>query len=61
MNYKWGIFIANLDPVTCSEQQGLRPVLVISDEDFNSLITVVTILSLTSFKKGRRIYPNSDM
>ena len=58
MNYKWGIFFADLDPVIGSEQQGKRPVLVISDEDFNSLMPVVTVLPLTSLKEGRRVYPN---
>ncbi|MBF0273777.1 MAG: type II toxin-antitoxin system PemK/MazF family toxin [Nitrospinae bacterium] len=58
MKYKWGIFSANLNPSIGSEQRGKRPVLVISDEDFNSLMPVVTILPITSLKKGRRIYPN---
>lgn len=53
-----GIFIADLNPVLASEQKGKRPVLVVSDEVFNSVMPVVTILPLTSLKKGRRIYPN---
>ena len=32
--------------------------LVVSDEVFNSVMPVVTILPITSLKKGRRIYPN---
>lgn len=58
MNYKWAVFIADLDPVKGSEQKGNRPVLVISDEDFNKLMPVVTILPITSLKEGRKIYPN---
>lgn len=58
MNYKWTVFMADLNPVIGSEQQGKRPVLVISDETTNSIMPVVTILPLTSLKKGRRIYPN---
>ncbi|MBM4333271.1 MAG: type II toxin-antitoxin system PemK/MazF family toxin [Deltaproteobacteria bacterium] len=58
MNYRMGIFIADLNPVLASEQKGKRPVLVVSDEVFNSVMPVVTILPLTSLKKGRRIYPN---
>lgn len=58
MNYKWAVFMADLNPVLGSEQQGKRPVLVISDETTNSIMPVVTILPLTSLKKGRRIYPN---
>ncbi len=58
MNYRMGIFLADLNPVIGSEQKGKRPVLVVSDEVFNSVMPVVTILPLTSLKKGRRIYPN---
>jgi len=48
-NYKWAIFIANLNPVKGSEQRGNRPVLVISDEDFNQLMP------------GRKVYPNEAL
>ena len=58
MNFKWGIFIADLNPVQGSEQKGTRPVIVVSDEDFNRLMPVVTILPITSLKEGRRVYPN---
>ncbi len=58
MNYKWEIFIADLNPVIGSEQKGTRPVMVISDEDFNMVMPVVTILPITSLKEGRRVYPN---
>ena len=61
MNYKWSVFMADLNPVIGSEQQGRRPVLVISDETTNSVMPVVTILPLTSLKKGRRVYPNEAL
>jgi mRNA interferase MazF len=61
MNYKWFVFMADLNPVIGSEQQGRRPVLVISDETTNSVMPVVTILPLTSLKKGRRVYPNEAL
>jgi mRNA interferase MazF len=51
MNYKWSVFMADLNPVKGSEQQGKRPVLVISDETTNTIMPVVTILPLTSLKK----------
>lgn len=57
-NFQWGVFRAGLDPVLGSEQGGTRPVLVVSDEAFNQLMPVVTILPLTSRKPGRRVYPN---
>ena len=50
-----GIFLADLNPIIGSEQRGKRPVLVVSDEVFNSVTPVVPILPLTSLKKGRRI------
>jgi len=53
-----GIFLADLNPVVGSEQKGKRPVLIVSDEDFNQVMPVVTILPITSLKKGRRVYPN---
>jgi len=60
-NYKWAIFIVNLNSVKGSEQRGNRPVLVISDEDFNQAMPVVTILPLTSLKQGRKVYPNEAL
>lgn len=61
MSYKWSVFMADLNPVIGSEQQGKRPVLVISDETTNTVMPVVTILPVTSLKKGRRVYPNEAM
>jgi mRNA interferase MazF len=55
---RWGIFRARLDPVEGSEQGGIRPVLVISYEEFNRLMPVVTVLPITSAREGRRIYSN---
>ena len=58
MEYKWHIFIADLDPVIGSEQGKTRPVLVISEEEINQSLPVVNVLPVTSRKPGRRIYPN---
>lgn len=55
---RWSVWLANLDPVTGSEQGGKRPVLIVSDAAMNSLLPVVNILPITSRKPGRRIYPN---
>lgn len=57
-DYRWGVFKAHLGFGAGSEQRGVRPVLVISDEDFNRAMPVVTILLLTSLKPGRKVYPN---
>ena len=61
MNFKWSIHLADLNPVIGSEQQGKRPVLVISDETFNAVMPVVSVLPITSLKKGRRVYPNEAL
>ncbi len=58
MEYKWHIFLANLDPVIGAEQGQTRPVLVISIEEINQILPVVNVLPITSRKPGRRIYPN---
>ncbi|WP_436410301.1 type II toxin-antitoxin system PemK/MazF family toxin [Parapedobacter flavus] len=55
---RWGIFRANLDPVIGSEQGKTRPVLVISDNEINSLLNCVNVIPITSRKTGRTVYPN---
>lgn len=57
VNYQWDIFWADLEPTKGSEQAGKRPVLVVSTEEANQALPIVTILSLTSIKPGRKIYP----
>lgn len=57
MDYQWNIFWADLNPIKGSEQAGTRPVLVISEEAVNQALPIVTVICLTSFKPGRRIYP----
>lgn len=57
VKYQWGIFWANLNPNIGSEQAGIRPVLVVSSEEVNEVLPMVTILSVTSLKPGRKIYP----
>ena len=52
---QWALFQADLDPVVGSEQRGVRPVLVVSHEAFNRVMTNVTVLPLTSTQ--RRLYP----
>jgi mRNA interferase MazF len=58
--YQWGIFRADLDPVRGSEQAGMRPVLVVSSEEVNQVLPIVTVLSMTSIKQGRKIYPTEE-
>jgi len=58
MILKWKIFTANLNPVIGSEQKGVRPVLIVSDDDYSISMPLLTILPITSLKSGRRVYPN---
>ncbi|NHM28251.1 type II toxin-antitoxin system PemK/MazF family toxin [Desulfofundulus sp. TPOSR] len=56
VTYRWRIFWVSLDPVAGSEQGGKRPALVVSAEEVNQSLPVVTILPITSFKPGRKVY-----
>ncbi len=58
MDYRWNIYLVNLDPVMGSEQGKTRPVLIISDDEINAILPVINILPITSYKQGRKIYPN---
>ncbi len=52
---QWAVIMTNLDPTAGSEQKGTRPVLVVSNEEFNQSMPNVTILPLTA--THRRLYP----
>ncbi len=56
--WRWGVFIAGLDPALGSEQAGTRPVVIVSDEGYNRAMALVTVVPVTSLKPGRRIYSN---
>ncbi len=43
---KWSIYRANLDPIIGSEQGKSRPVLIISEDEINSLLNTVNIIPL---------------
>ena len=54
--FQWAVMHADLDPVLGSEQSGQRPVLIVSNEEFNRAIPNVTVLPLTSTR--RSLYPS---
>lgn len=54
--FQWAVMEADLDPVAGAEQKGIRPVLIISNEEFNQAMPNVTVLPLTSTQ--RRLYPS---
>ncbi len=53
----WSIYWTSLDPIIGSEQAGIRPSLIISNNIVNEVLPVVTVLPLSSIKKSNRIYP----
>jgi mRNA interferase MazF len=53
---QWAVMEANLGPAAGAEQKGTRPVLIVSNEEFNQAMPNVTVLPLTSTK--RRLYPS---
>ena len=54
--FQWAVMEADLDPTAGAEQKGTRPVLIVSNEEFNQAMPNVTVLPLTSTK--RRLYPS---
>lgn len=58
MEYRWHIFLANLEPVIGFEEGRTRPILIISEEEINQILPIVNVLPITSKKPDRKIYPN---
>ncbi len=54
---KWDIYFFRLNPTQGSEQQGNRPVLIVSNDTVNNLLPISTILPLSSVKSEQRTYP----
>lgn len=54
--YQWAVVEADLDPAVGAEQKGKRPVLIVSNEEFNQVMPNVTALPLTATR--RSLYPS---
>ena len=54
---KWDLAWALLDPVVGHEQAGRRPVLVFCNDVIAPPIGLATVLPLTTWREGRRVYP----
>ena len=54
--FQWAVYEANLDLVTGAEQKGSRPVLIVSNEEFNQAMPNISVLPLTSTQC--RLYPS---
>ena len=58
MEFRWHIFLVNLDPVVGSEQGKTRPVIIVSDEAINQSLSTINALPITSRRENRFVYPN---
>lgn len=54
--YHWAVMEAQLYPTKGTEQHGTRPVVIVSNEEFNQVMHNVTVLPITSTQ--RRLYPS---
>ena len=54
---KWEIYFCNLDPVRGSEQQGIRPAIIVSNDSVNHNIPVSTVIPLSKLNENDKIYP----
>ena len=54
---KWEIYFCNLNPAQGSEQQGIRPVIIISNDSVNHNLPVSTVIPLSSINPNAKIYP----
>lgn len=51
---RWDVIRADFDPVAGSEQGGVRPAVVISNDGFNRHMPVITVMPLTKLEGKRR-------
>ncbi len=58
--HQWQVVLARLDPIEGSEQGGTRPVLVVSNDEFNENIPNVTVIPLSATPRPQ-LYPAEVM
>lgn len=54
---KWNVALCVLDPVEGSEQTGICPCVIISNNSVNQYLPVATIMPLTKMRPNRKIHP----
>ena len=54
---KWEVYFVDLDPTKGSEQRGIRPVLIASNDAVNTYLPVCTVIPFSSYKPGDKVYP----
>ncbi len=55
--FRGELYQANLDPVSGSEQGGMRSVLIVSRDALNANAPIVIVVPLTSRENKKRLYP----
>ncbi|MDR3292645.1 MAG: type II toxin-antitoxin system PemK/MazF family toxin [Clostridiales bacterium] len=55
---KWEIYFLDFDPIKGSEQRGVRPALIISNDSVNKHLPLFTVIPFSSIKEGAKIYPS---
>lgn len=55
--HRGAVYAARLGVGEGSEQAGTRPVVVVSNDEFNEVMPVVTVVPATTYR-GRRVYPS---
>ncbi|MBR6331710.1 MAG: type II toxin-antitoxin system PemK/MazF family toxin [Dehalococcoidales bacterium] len=58
---KWEIYYVDLNPSMGSEQSGVRPALIVSNDAINKYLPVCTVVPFSSFKEGDNVYPSELM
>ena len=53
---KWEIYFCDLNPTRGSEQRGIRPVIIISNDSVNHNLPVSTVIPLSSMKENDKVY-----
>ncbi|TAK20594.1 MAG: type II toxin-antitoxin system PemK/MazF family toxin [Chloroflexota bacterium] len=52
------VFDARLDPIEGSEQAGTRPVIVVSRDSLNDVVSRVIVIPCATYRAKRAVYPS---
>jgi len=54
---KWELYYVDSNPAKDSEQKGIRPILVISNDAVNDNLPIFSCIPISLWKPGSKIYP----
>ncbi len=55
--FQWQVVRVDFNPVQGSEQAGVRPSIIVSSDEVNAALSIVSVIPLTTRKSQRRTYP----